>query len=202
LGAAAVFGLTRLHEEAVHLADRYFNRTVDEAERKLEQAIRKAKKAVEIDRLLADETYNALKLASAAAFRREGHAFERNGNGKGWKKGEATKLEPDTPLLAKLTKGKPFSVSDQDADGTDIPTGLARPVFAVPAVNPVRCFAVSLYGPHASGTDLDTNERAMLARLGAEAAAMYAELENGALKGEVARLERELRARPAAKGRA
>ncbi len=34
----------------------------------------------------------------------------------------------------------------------------------------------------------------MLARLGAEAAAMYAELENGALRDKVARLERELRA--------
>jgi hypothetical protein len=203
LGAAAVFVLSRLHEEAVHLADRYFSRAVDEAERKLEQAIRKAKKAAEIDRLLADETYAALKLASAAAFRREGPVYRRNGNGKGWRKGEATRLEPDTPLLAKLTDGQPFSVADRDADGIDLPTGLARPVFAVPAVNPVRCFAVSLYGPHASGTDLDTSERAMLARLGAEAAAMYAELENGELRGEVARLERELRdTRPAAKGRA
>ena len=66
----------------------------------------------------------------------------------------------------------------------------------MPAVNPVRCFAVSLYGPHASGTDLDANERAMLAQLAAHAAAMYAELENSDLRGEIARLERKLR-RPA-----
>ncbi len=44
-----------------------------------------------------------------------------------------------------------------------------------------------------SGTDLDASERAMLARLAAEAAAMYAELENGTLRDKVARLERELR---------
>ena len=43
---------------------------------------------------------------------------------------------------------------------------------------PMRCFAVSLYGPHVSGTDLDANERAMLARLARDAAAMYAELES------------------------
>ena len=203
LGAAAVFLLSRLHEGAVHLADRYFNRGVDEAEQKLKQAIRKAKKAAEIDRLLADEAYKALKLASAASFRREGPVFRRNGNGKGWSRGEATRLEPDTPMLAPVTEGKPFSVADQDGDEIDLPTGLARPVLAVPAVNPVRCFAVSLYGPHASGTDLDTSERAMLGRLSAEAAAMYAELENGELRGDVARLERELRAaRPAAKGKA
>jgi hypothetical protein len=44
-----------------------------------------------------------------------------------------------------------------------------------------------------TATDLAARERAMLARLGAEAAAMYAELENGALRDKVARLERELR---------
>jgi hypothetical protein len=56
----------------------------------------------------------------------------------------------------------------------------------------LRCYAVSFYGPHASGTDLDTNERGMLARLAARAAAMYAELENGALRSEIARLEHAL----------
>lgn len=201
LGAAAVFLLTRLHEGAVHLADRYFNRAVEEAEERLGHAIRSAKKAVEIDRLLADETFEALKLASAAAFRREGQAFRRDGNGKGWGGGTATSIKPDVPMLAPVSKGKPFSVADQNGDGVDLPTGLARPVLAVPAVNPVRCFAVSLYGPHESGMDLDTSERAMLARLGAEAAAMYAEFENGALRDKVAHLERKLRAtKPAAKG--
>lgn len=201
LGAAAVFLITRLHEEAVHVADRYFNRAVDEAERRLEQAIRGAKKAAEIDRLLADETFEALKLASAAAFRREGPAFIRNGNGRGWGPRKATKLKPDAPMLAPVSQGKPFGLADQDEDGIDLPTGLARPVLAVPAANPARCFAVSLYGPHASGTDLDTGERAMLARLGAEAAAMYAELENSALREEIARLEQKQRgAKPAAKG--
>ena len=201
LGAAAVFLLTRLHEGAVHLADRYFNKPVEEAEERLGHAIRNAKKPVEIDRLLADETFAALKLASAAAFRREGKAFRRDGNGKGWDGGMATSLKPDLPLLAPVSKGKPFTLTDENEDGIDLPSGLARPVLAVPAVNPVRCFAVSLYGPHESGMDLDASERAMLARLGAEAAAMYAELENGALRDEVARLERKLRAaKPAAKG--
>jgi hypothetical protein len=79
-----------------------------------------------------------------------------------------------------------------DGDGPGLPQGLARPVLAVPAANPVRCFAVSLYGPHASGTDLDANERAMLSRLAADAAAMYAELETTELRGEIARLERKL----------
>ena len=51
-----------------------------------------------------------------------------------------------------------------------------------------------------SGTDLDAYERAMLSRLAADAAAMYAELENGELRGDIARLERKLGAgKPATK---
>jgi hypothetical protein len=196
MGAAAVFLLSRLHEGAVHLVDHYFNKPIEEAEKRLKAALLKAKKAIEIDRLLADETFTALKLASAAAFRREGPVFRRDGNGKGWDRGEATTIRPDAPMLAPVMTGKPFALPDGDGDGVALPGGLARPVLAVPAANPARCFAVSFYGPHESGTDLDASERAMLARLGAEAAAMYAELENGALRDKVARLERELRAAP------
>lgn len=201
MGAAAVFLLTRLHEGAVHLADRYFNREVDAAEERLSLAIRGAKRPTEIDKLLADETYDALKLASAAAFRLEGPVFARNGNGKGWDGDEAVTIPASEPILAPVPEGKPFPVDDDAGSGLDLPTGLARPVLGVPAVNPVRCFAVSLYGPHASGTDLDPNERAMLARLAAEAAAMYAELENSELRGEIALLRKRDAAKPAPKGR-
>ena len=202
MGAAAVFALSRLHEGAVHLADGYFNREVDAAGQRLGQAIRAAKKPTEIDRLLADETYDALKLASAASFRREGPVFERNGNGKGWGRGKTTRIKADAPMLAAVPAGQPFPLKDEDGDGLDLPSGLSRPVLAVPAVNPVRCFAISLYGPHASGTDLDAHEHAILRRLAADAAAMYAELENSDLRGEIARLERKLDAtKPAAKSR-
>jgi hypothetical protein len=48
---------------------------------------------------------------------------------------------------------------------------------------------VTLYGPHASGTDLDTYERAMLARLAGDAAAVYAELEINELRRRIATFE-------------
>jgi hypothetical protein len=192
VGAAAVYALSRLHEGAVHLADRYFNREVDAAWRRLGDAIRGAKQASEIDRLLADETSDALRLASAASFRKEGSVFARNGESKGWESGEARTIKSDEPMLAPVHEGKPFPIIDDDGRGPHLPSGLLRPVLAVPAVNPVRCFAVSLYGAHASGTDLDVHERKMLAGLAAEAAAMYAELENGDLRGEIERLERKL----------
>jgi hypothetical protein len=200
MGAAAVFLISRLHEGAVHLADRYFNRTVDEAERKLGEAMLKAKEPADIDRLLADEPFRVLKLTSAAAFRRAGALFQREGDGKGWNDGTARTLRPDEPMLAPLAQGKPFNVAEADG-GLNLPPGLSRPVLAVPAVNPIRCFAVSLYGPHASGTDLDANERAMLARLARDAAAMYAELESGELRRKVTMLEGELQAARPPSGR-
>jgi hypothetical protein len=64
-------------------------------------------------------------------------------------------------------------------------------VLAVPVADPVRCFALSLYGPHAAGTDLDTNERAMLSRLAHFAAAMYAEAVE--LCHRIAMLEQKVR---------
>jgi hypothetical protein len=200
IGAIAIFLITRLHEGAVHLADRFFNRALDAAELELGAAMLKAKEPAEIDRLLAQEPFQRLSLTSAASFRRDGQKFVRGESAKGWDGGAANALDADAPLLRPLSAGTPFSVPDVEGEGPDLPQGLARPVLAVPAVSPVRCFAVSLYGPHVSGTDLDVNERAMLSRLAAGAAAMYGELENSELRGEIARLERKLSKRKSPSG--
>src|SRR5581483_11522759 len=138
LGALAVFLITRLHEGAVHWMDRYFNRALDAAEKRLTTAIRSAKAAIEIDRLLADEASAALALASAASFRKSNGAFVRNENGRGWEETATRTLQANEPLLAPLTKGKPFDIGEDDGRGLDLPAGLARPVFGVPVVNPAR----------------------------------------------------------------
>lgn len=192
IGAVAIFLITRLHEGAVHLADRYFNRALDALERELGTAMLKAGEFGEIDRLLAHEPFRKLKLTSAASFRKDGSVFVRGPSAEGWNSEAARTLKPEDGLLRPLTAGKPFNVPEEKQDEAGLPQGLARPVLGVPAASPLRCYAVSLYGPHASGTDLDHYERAMLARLAASAAAMYAELENDALRSEIARLEREL----------
>jgi hypothetical protein len=191
IGAVTIFLITRLHEGAVHLVDRYFNRPLDALEKELGSAMLKASEFAEIDRLLAHEPFNRLKLTSAASFRRTGHNYVRGPAAEGWDGASTEKLSPEAPLLQPAAAGKPFSVPDGE-DEAKLPQGMARPVLGVPAASPLRCYAVSFYGPHASGTDLDHNERSMLARLAARAAAMYAELENDALRSEIARLEREL----------
>jgi hypothetical protein len=191
-GAIVLFLISRLHDIGVDLTDRYFNRHLDQAATELGQAILKAKKPAEVDRLLADEPFRVLKLTSAAAFRRKGSVFSRDENANGWDSSETNTLRADEPILAPLFKGAPFSLGDKDAGELELPSGLKRPILAVPAANPIHCFAVALYGPHASGTDLDTYERALLARIAGDAAAVYAELEINQLRSRIGSFEQQV----------
>ena len=156
--------------------------------------MREAQEPADIDRLLADEAWRALKLSSAATFRRQGSSLVRDEDGRGWEGCATRELNLQRPMFAPVSTGAPFGLT-QDDYGIDFPPGLRRPVLAVPAADPVRCFALSLYGPHAVGTDLDENERAMLSRLARFAAAMYAELEAVELRHRIAMLERKFQAR-------
>jgi hypothetical protein len=193
IAVVALYIISRLRELAVHVADHYFNRGLDRTEDTLGQAILGARQPEEIHRLLSNEPYRLLKLASAAAFHNTGGTFGRREDGNGWD-GTATRtLSTDHPMLAPLAKGEPFGLDDA-ADDAGLPSGLRRPILAIPIANRVRCFAVALYGPHASGTDLDSNERAMLGRLGDRAADCYAQLETEDLRRRIAALERELSA--------
>ena len=194
LGAFAVFLISRLHEGAVAVVDRFFNRALDQLERTLSQAMREAQEPADIDRLLADEPWRALKLSSAAAFRRQGSSFVRDEDAKGWEDCATRELNLEQPVLAPVSDGQPFGIEEQDDDGIDFPSGLKRPVLAVPVADPVRCFALLLYGPHAAGTDLDVNERTMLSRLAHFAAAMYAKLEAVELRHRIANRERKFKA--------
>ena len=94
-----------------------------------------------------------------------------------------------------MAKGNPFLVDEKYEVEPGLPSGFCRPVLAVPAANPLRCFALSLYGPHASGADLDANERAMLKRIAHAAAAVYAALENQDLRQQLAGFKRKLSAK-------
>jgi hypothetical protein len=147
LGAFAVFLISRLHEGAVAVVDRLFNRPLDQLERTLSQAMRKAQDPAHIDRLLADEPYRALKLSSAAAFRRQGSSLVRKDDGKGWEGCATRKLDLEQPMLAPLTTGQPFGLEERNDDGVKFPAGLKRPILAVPAADPVRCFALVTLRP-------------------------------------------------------
>lgn len=191
IGAGMLYLISRLHDGATRLTDRYFNRALDQAEKSIAAAILKAEDPSEVDRLLADRPYRALKLASAASFRRNGTEFRRNVDGHGWSEQTTRTLSPDAPIFKPVAKGVPFSISDEDDSEPGLPPGFKRPVLGVPAANPIRCFALALYGPHSSGADLDADERAMLKRIADDAACVYAELENRDLRHRLSLLERK-----------
>ena len=84
----------------------------------------------------------------------------RDEDGWGWEGCATRELNLEQPMLAPVSTGLPFGLEEKDDDEIDFPPGLRRPVLAVPAADPVRCFALSLYGPHSVGTDLtQTNVR-------------------------------------------
>jgi hypothetical protein len=188
IGAVILFVIGRLHEWSVELADGYFNRSLDKAEEDLGAAILEAKTAAEIDRLLSDRVLNTLKLSSAATFRRTETGFHRYENGVGWGESAVRDLRLAEKDIGSLIKGTPCSLDDAAAKDAGFPSGLDLPILAVPAASRVHCFAVTLYGPHESGTDIDTNEREALQNLGRHAADAYARIENEELRKTVAEL--------------
>ncbi|MBV9741693.1 MAG: hypothetical protein JOZ30_18775, partial [Hyphomicrobiales bacterium] len=70
--------------------------------------------------------------------------------------------------------------------------GLARPVLGIPIGDRFRCLAIAFYGAHATGDDLNHDERAMLARLAPQAASVLAKLEHDRLCRRIAALETAL----------
>ena len=192
IAAVFVFVIGQLHHGAVELADRYFNRGIDKAERDLGEAIRTAKDPATIDYLLSDGVLGALKLVSAITFRRNETVFHRYENGAGWGDIAPRDLRLDEAELAALSKGLPCRIDDAEANKAAFPPDLEKPILAIPAASRVYCYAVALYGPHEAGTDLHANEREMLRNLGSNAADAYARLENEHLRSVVAELQAKL----------
>ena len=189
--AAFVFVITRLHEIGVHFVDRHFNRTVARAGGEIAVDILTARQPSEVEAILVRRSHASLDLASAALFRNEEGTFRRS-LAEGWGEGHAETLDPADPILAPMSRRKPFSLDGGDGRRRHFPSGPAQPIFAVPIADRFRFHALALYGEHANGTDLTHDERAMLAKIADEAVAVLARLEMDALRRRLFELEREI----------
>ena len=67
-----------------------------------------------------------------------------------------------------------------------------RPILAVPIGDRLRCLGLALYGPHATGNDLNHDERNMLTELADKAANAFMKLNDDELRQRIATLESEL----------
>jgi hypothetical protein len=192
--------MQRLHEIAVELVDRVFNRQFHSAQRQLKAAgeeISSAECLEDIDRLLVESTACALCLSSCAMFRRQGNAFRRSKDAKGW--GVCTKMElhpeSDAIALRSLELGESVRLNQEDSESLALPTGTEAPCLSVPVRSGIpEATAVLLLGPHDSGNDIDADEREMLEKLASRAAAGYERIVARLLREQVAKLRAEVNA--------
>ena len=192
IATALLFLTSRIHDTAVHHVDRLFNRAVAKAGDRLGDAILNAETVAEIEGHLVQGVHNALDLASASVFREEGHIFRRTAADQGWDDAAARTLDADDPMLEPAHGHRAFGVNAQAAARNRLPDGLMRPILAIPVGDRLRCLALALYGPHATGNDLNHDERTMLAELADKAANAFMKLNDDELRRRIAALEREL----------
>jgi hypothetical protein len=190
----------RLHEIAVEIVDRVFNRKFHSARRQMKEAgkaIAQAGTLAEIDRLLVENTVRALRLSSGAVFRNEGKVFRRTQDTKGWNADMKKELHPESDAIAlrSLQTGEAVRLTQDDWDSPELPTGMDAPCLSVPVRSGItEATAVVLLGPHETGNDIDGDEREMLDHLAERAASEYERVVTSLLRQEVAQLKAQLAA--------
>jgi hypothetical protein len=192
--------MQRLHEIAVELLDRVFNRQFHSARKQLEGtmgAIVHTETLPEIDCLLVESTVRAFHLSSGAVFRNDGNGFRRTQHTRGWSPAMKNVLDPesDATVLSCLKADAPIRLAHEAWSSPDLPSGLEAPCIAVPVRSGVpEATAIVLFGPHQSGNDITPDESEMLERLGARAAIAYERVFTAMLRKEVANLKQQLAA--------
>jgi len=190
--------LQRLHEMAVKLVDRVFNRQFHSARRQLKgatKAIMRAATLPEIDRLLVESAVAALCLSSGAVFRCDGTVFRRAQETRGWNASMKKELHPESDAIAlrSLEVGAPVRLRDDGWNSFELPSGLEAPCLSVPVRSGVpEATAVVLLGPHQTGNDINAEECEMLERLAARVGAAYERVVTDMLRKEVVQLKAQL----------
>ena len=191
IAAVILFLTSKLHDTAVHYLEWLFNRSVAKAGERLGDAVLKSKSYVEIEAQLVQGVHNALGLASAGIFREQDHIFRRTAADHTWDDATRT-LDPNDPLLKPAHSHRPYDVDLTAARRNYLPSGLMRPILAVPVGDRLRCLGLALYGPHATGNALSHEERSMLGELADKAASAFMQIDDDQLRRRIANLESEL----------
>jgi hypothetical protein len=128
-----------------------------------------------VDEMLTAEPADALDLASAAVFVRQNEEsdYERAA-AVGWSDQNAASLGGDDHLVVRLrAELRSTTLDDLRWPRTDVPTGIAQPLYAIPVTIGPRLEAIALYGGHPGGEGLDPAERRSLRALAGAAALAY-----------------------------
>ncbi len=200
VGPIALLALTRLHETAVDLMERAFNRRYHRAQHQLQhagQAALEAEDFAAIDRLLAEVPVDALSLSSAAVFRWMDGTLHRAEPAIGWGPDGLVALERerDGQVFASFAQGAPVPLPRGRWQRPGLPGDDLAPCLAVPICGgAVEGIAVALFGPHLTGTDINEDERELLRAFAARVAIGYDRVETELLRREVRALRTALAA--------
>ncbi len=196
-GALALgIAIQHLHGFVDTLVDRYVFRSVHEAEKHLErvgEAMMYAESLEALDTLLVQESARALRLASAAVFRRAGAGQFLQASALGWNGVACDAIRADDPLVLDLqaqkrgVAGGPFL-----SDRRDVPQGAGAPVFAVPIRIREQTIGFALFGAHVNASDIDPNEQGILQNFLARATTAYDHVWNLERSAENSRMRVEL----------
>lgn len=158
---------------------------------RIAEALPQANSDEQIDTALIVEPADAFSLASAAVFHREPDGSYARRAASGWPAGGAAAIAADDPLLAQLrAELAPIDLGTFAWRRSDLPEGLAAPMYAIPIAVRNEIEAVAVYGGHAGGEALDPDETRILRDLCSAAAVAYEYVEMNRLRATV----RELRA--------
>ena len=191
IAAAIVFLISKIHHSAADYLDLLFNRSVAKAGEQLGDAVLKAKQYAEIEGQLVQGVLGTLGLTSASIFREQDRVFRRTAGDRAWDNAART-LDPNDSMLERAHDRRPYDVEQEAAARNDLPSGLMRPILAVPVGDRLRCLGLALYGPHETGNALSHDERSMLAELADKAASALMKINDEELHRRIAALESEL----------
>jgi hypothetical protein len=190
------FGLNGIHRQVDAFVDRVLFRSRHLAERTIERVaagLPHVTSAHAVDETLAEDPARALNLLSAAVFvRDEAGAFARR-SAIGWNDGRSTKIDADDPLIVNLLgEFGTMSLREVRQGSAILPTGVGSPVIAVPMFVRHQLIGFVLYGAHASGEDIDPDERRLLERLAHAAAATYDHIDSESARTKLREVSQEL----------
>lgn len=190
------FGLNGIHKQVDAFVDRTLFRSRHLAERTIERVaagLPHVTSARAVDETLAIDPARTLNLVSAAVFvRDETGGFARR-SAIGWTDGESTKIDADDPLIVNLLgEFGTMPLSDVRQGSATLPTGICAPAIAVPLFVRHQLLGFVLYGAHASGEDIDPDERRLLERLAHAAAATYDHIDSELARAQLLAVSQEL----------
>ncbi|HKU67606.1 MAG TPA: PDZ domain-containing protein [Candidatus Baltobacteraceae bacterium] len=178
IAAALLLGVTiqRAHSWSDDVVDRYVFRAAHEAElhlKRLGAALVHAPSESVIDRMIVQDTADALSLSSAAVFHASGNCFVRTA-ASNWPESATTEIASGHNLALYLaSEERPIIPDDIFSQHDALPQGAAHPALAIPFVVRHRLVGFALFGAHLSGAQPDGKDVDLLVEFISRAAAAF-----------------------------